>query len=129
LLRAPKLNHKAPVFLAASYPTQCHAAYRRRGRRAVTEDEQAVIIRPYWRLWGMNADQVPRAAIEDLSGDVGPEQLFGLRENIYCVHFSVAGRALEHSDKLCRLAAVRWPEEAVVCDDGTEIHTQAGKSQ
>lgn len=89
-------------------------------------DDQATIIGHYWRLVDMNIEKPPRATGVDLFVDSGPEQWFGAKRNVYCVDFSVGGRANGHSHETCRLAAVRWPEARVVFDNGDEMRTAFG---
>jgi hypothetical protein len=89
-------------------------------------DEQAIIIGHYWRLADMSIENKPRATGIDLFSNARPEQWLGARNNVYCVDFSVGGRASGHSREVCRLAAVRWPEARVMFDDGEELETEFG---
>jgi hypothetical protein len=86
-------------------------------------DEQSVIIGHYWRLFDMGIENKPRATGIDLFGSAGPHQWLGARKNVYCVDFSVGGRANGHSHETCRLAAVRWPEAKLLFDNGEELQT------
>lgn len=87
------------------------------------EDTQAVITGHYWRLFDMGIKNKPRATGIDLFDGTGPHQWLGARKRVYCVDFSVGGRANGHSHETCRLAAVRWPEATVLFDDGEKLDT------
>jgi hypothetical protein len=89
-------------------------------------DEQAIIIGHYWRLADMSIGNKPRATGIDLFSNARPDQWLGARNNVYCVDFSVGGRASGHSHQTCRLAAVSWPEARVMFDDGEELETDFG---
>jgi hypothetical protein len=80
-----------------------------------------VIVGHYWRIAD---DDVP-----DVSG--GKPNLFqgsrfnewfGKHRNVFCVDFSVGGRYRERARDVrqfsTRLAAVQWPENQLVFDDG-----------
>ena len=71
----------------------------------------------------MGIKNKPRATGIDLFDGTGPHQWLGARKNVYCVDFSVGGRANGHAHETCRLAAVRWPEAKVIFDNGQEIET------
>jgi hypothetical protein len=88
--------------------------------------DQAIIVGHYWRLCDMNVTEKPKSAGIDLFAGVSPAQWLGPGNNVYCVDFSVGGRANGHSPEKCRLAAVRWPEATVMFDDGEEIATAYG---
>jgi hypothetical protein len=91
------------------------------------EDNQAVIIGHYWRLYDFGIVERPRAAGIDVFKGTGPDQWLGARKNVYCVDFSVGGRGSKYSSDICRLAAVRWPEATVMFDDGEVLETDARK--
>jgi hypothetical protein len=51
---------------------------------------------------------------------------FGALRNVFCVDFAVGARYKERAGAArtkfeCRLAAVRWPERALVFDDGRKM--------
>jgi hypothetical protein len=86
-------------------------------------DDQAVIIGHYWRLYDFGIVERPKSAGIDVFKDTGPDQWLGAKNKVYCVDFSVGGRGRKHSSDVCRLAAVRWPEATVMFDDGEEMAT------
>lgn len=86
-------------------------------------DEQAVIIGHYWRLYNFDIVSRPRTAGIDVFKGTSPDQWLGARRNVYCVDFSVGGRGKNFSSNVCRLAAVRWPEATVMFDNGEELAT------
>ena len=85
------------------------------------QDEQAVVIGHYWRLYNDRIPKKPRASSSNLFSGIGPDQWLGAKKKVFCVDFSVAGRANAHSATNCRLAAVRWPEATLMFDDGEEL--------
>jgi len=88
------------------------------------EDEQAVIIGHYWRLYDFNIVERPRSTEIDVFKGAGPDQWLGARNNVYCADFSVGGRSSNYSSDICRLAAVRWPEATVMFDNGETLATE-----
>ena len=90
-------------------------------------EERAIIIGHYWRLADMSVEDKPRATAIDLFSNARADQWLGARNNVYCVDFSVGGRASGHLHEICRLAAVRWPEGRVMFDNGEEIETKFGR--
>lgn len=87
------------------------------------EDDQAVIIGHYWRLYDFAIVDRPRAAGVDVFKDTGPDQWLGARKKVFCVDFSVGGRGRRYAEDVCRLAAVRWPEATVMFDNGEVLET------
>jgi len=93
-------------------------------------DNQAVIVGHYWRRYRPTKMVGYRESGRDLFPGFGPERWLGQSENVFCVDFSVAGRASDrtsgHLASECRLAAVRWPEATLMFDDGQELATDYG---
>ena len=85
------------------------------------QDEQAVVIGHYWRLYNDRISKKPRTSSSNLFSGIGPDQWLGARKKVFCVDFSVAGRANARSVTDFRLAAVRWPEATLMFDDGEEL--------
>jgi hypothetical protein len=85
-----------------------------------------VIVGHYWRKYDESQAAIPADAPKDLFEGIEPDQWMGLNHNVYCVDFSVGLAAHNRAKKLptdgCRLAAVRWPEQVVVFDDGQSKH-------
>ena len=90
-------------------------------------DERAVVVGHYWRRYHAQEVAGYRESGWDLFAGVEPCQWQGERRKVYCVDFSVAGRAIgrdnEQLKKECRLAALRWPEATIMFDDGQEMAT------
>lgn len=85
-----------------------------------------VIVGHYWRWFTSEAHQLLAKDEVDLFAERAPDEWAGARNNVYCVDFSVGGRYKERelgrgSPWSTRLAAVRWPEQELVFDEG---HTQ-----
>lgn len=88
-------------------------------------DSVPVIIGHYWR-W---VDEVTRDLLSigeaDLFADTAIDEWLGIRGNVYCVDFSVGGRYKEREMGRdhwgTRLAAVRWPEQELVFDEGERM--------
>ncbi len=89
-------------------------------------DSQTTIVGHYWRLYDPGIADKPRVSADSLFQGAGPADWLGARKNVYCVDFSVGGRARGYPDDVCRLAAIRWPEATVVFDDGEVLETQPG---
>lgn len=87
------------------------------------EDERAVVMGHYWRTLKANGAAPARPGKLDLFSEAEPHEWLGPRGNVYCVDFSVAGRAKGHAEDVCRLGAVRWPEKQVIFDNGEEMPT------
>jgi len=89
--------------------------------------EQAVVVGHYWRRYHARKNPGYRESGRDLFAGVEPGQWLGERRKVFCVDFSVAGRASDRSNKKlntqCRLAALRWPEATLMFDDGQELAT------
>lgn len=86
------------------------------------DGEQAVVFGHYWRRFKDAAVLLSDKYGPDLFEGVESHHWMGKNNNVYCVDFSVGGRASQRaageSELACSLAAVRWPEGEVVHDDG-----------
>ena len=92
-------------------------------------DDIPVVIGHYWRRMG----QVDRSAVgkggEDLFAQIDPLHWHGLKRNVFCVDFSVGGRwsarnSAARDPAHFKLAALRWPENELLFDDGQRLATQ-----
>ena len=96
-------------------------------------DEQAVVVGHYWRRYQPQKVAGYRESGWDLFAGIGPGQWLGERRKVFCIDFSVAGRASNRNNqrltKECRLAALRWPEATLMFDDGEELPTDYRKSR
>jgi hypothetical protein len=93
-------------------------------------DDVPVVVGHYWRQFA----RVDRASLgkteENLFTDLEPTAWHGRDRNVFCVDFSVGGRFLERLldpgvAPRSRLAALRWPERALVLDTGETLPTTA----
>ncbi len=97
-------------------------------------DATPVIIGHYWR-WPTHAVRGAYSGGEpNLFEGYEANHWFGARENVFCVDFSVGARYKERADGAnarfeCRLAALRWPEQALVFDDGRTLELTEGSTE
>lgn len=90
------------------------------------DDAVAVVIGHYWRLFNAQAGQAaPRYS--QLFNGIDPLAWHGKNRNVYCVDYSVGARwrdrrlTPQKTASRFRLAALQWPENQVVFDNG-DIH-------
>jgi hypothetical protein len=98
-------------------------------------DATPVIIGHYWRWPTDTVRDAYSGGEPSLFAGYEANHWFGARENVFCVDFAVGARYKERADGSkarfeCRLAAVRWPEQSLMFDDGrtlelTERSTEA----
>lgn len=82
-----------------------------------------VIVGHYWR-WAASVDR--KTMDKDgpnLFEGINVSEWHGARRNVFCVDYSVGRRFLDREKgcpyrRACRLGALRWPEQAIVFDDG-----------
>lgn len=90
-------------------------------------DDVPVVIGHYWRSW-LPKNQ-PVAAERQLLPD-SPLRWHGARANVFCVDFSVGARWRDRQFpqryplQQFRLAALRWPEQTLVFDNGETVMTE-----
>ena len=86
------------------------------------EESTPVIIGHYWRRFSDASTVFSDKYGPDLFAGIEPHHWMGIRDNVYCVDFSVGGRYAQRAEKepehLCSLAAVRVPEWEVMHDRG-----------
>lgn len=91
------------------------------------DEQPAVVMGHYWRRYHSARVARYRQSGWDLFAGIAPWQWLGKRQNVFCIDFSVAGRASDRGNEQlvrdCRLAALRWPETTLMFDDGEEIAT------
>lgn len=85
-------------------------------------DKTPVVIGHYWRRFKeLDRKDAPDFGPNLFEG-VKPAHWVGTNRNVYCVDFSVGAQAWARANKKShegfRLAALRWPENEVVFDDG-----------
>lgn len=85
--------------------------------------ERPVIMGHYWRWWSDNGAKRFSRGQPDLFAGSRPVEWLGTSKRVYCTDFSVGARFKELEDghepgQFTRLAAVRWPENVVVFDNG-----------
>lgn len=86
-------------------------------------DATPVIIGHYWR-WPTRASRDAYSRGEpDLFADYESHHWLGANRNVFCVDFAVGARYKERTPAndqrfACRLAAVRWPEQQLIFDNG-----------
>ncbi|UOO82088.1 metallophosphoesterase [Uruburuella testudinis] len=84
-----------------------------------------VVIGHYWRHW------YPREADPHRENLMPPQNnaWHGAAHNVYCIDYSVGARWRDRRDQILparstfRLAAMRWPEQVLVFDDGETVAT------
>ncbi|CAN5682775.1 hypothetical protein BH11MYX3_BH11MYX3_48960 [soil metagenome] len=88
-------------------------------------DGAPVIVGHYWRSAGSDADRQVSGGKPDLFAPRAPNEWVGTAGRVFCVDYSVGGRYVERkagtTPFVTRLAAVRWPEQEVVFDDGAVL--------
>jgi len=93
-------------------------------------DSIPVVVGHYWR----RVHRIDRASVgkgdPDLFESTHPFEWHGKRANVFCVDFSAGGRWLERKSGTVvghdfKLAALRWPEQTLLFDDG---HVEQTKS-
>ncbi len=82
-----------------------------------------VVVGHYWRWPTRAAREAYSRGEPDLFLDYQPNNWFGSKRNVFCVDFAVGARFKERASGEnprfeCRLAAVRWPEQELMFDDG-----------
>lgn len=86
------------------------------------DDPVPVVVGHYWRRYSDTPSAFADKYGPDLFEGIEPHHWMGRRRNVYCVDFSVGGRAEQRyhdaPEHLCQLAALRVPEWLVVHDDG-----------
>jgi hypothetical protein len=86
-------------------------------------DDIPVIIGHYWRWPTAAARERYSRGERDLFDGAALQEWHGARRNVFCVDLGVGARYKERDEGRdahfeTRLAAVRWPECDMVCDDG-----------
>lgn len=91
-----------------------------------------VVFGHYWR----RVHEVDRSTVgksdPDLFAGIPPFAWHGKQQNAFCIDYSVGGRWSARKNqqpltKYFKLAALRWPEQSLVFDDGTRVAIQAGR--
>jgi len=86
-----------------------------------------VIVGHYWRTATERKAPDLSGGKPDLFAGSRHDEWVGARRNVFCVDFSVGGRYRERARGAApfttRLAAVRWPEQQLVFDDGSPLTT------
>lgn len=87
-------------------------------------DDIPVIVGHFWRKFNSN-NQDP----ENLFKDIEPVSWHGVKNNVFCVDFSVGARFLERNKnsklgKETQLVALRWPENQLILESGQAISTK-----
>ena len=90
-------------------------------------DDVPVVIGHYWRR-KLNEDPFLNADEPYVFGDTEPLGWHGVRNNVFCVDYSVGGRYQERNDNIplgthTSLSALRWPENKIMCENGTCVET------
>lgn len=87
------------------------------------DDSTPVVVGHYWRRFeAIDRSQVGKEDV-DLFEGVDPLAWHGKKRNVFCVDFSAGGRWKARKDQNppashFKLAALRWPENQVLFDDG-----------
>lgn len=83
-------------------------------------DSKHIVIGHYWRQWGDTPPPKHRANLFN----VPAQHWLGARKNVFCIDFSVGARWRDRKHRILprdskhRLAALRWPEQTLVFDNG-----------
>lgn len=93
-------------------------------------DAVPVIVGHYWRWYNNETRELFGKGEENLFAEHAPNDWAGERRNVYCVDFSVGGRFKERAlgrtgSWGTRLAAVRWPEQELIFDEGQQLRLAA----
>ncbi len=91
-------------------------------------DDVPVIVGHYWRMAETLGREVVGKGDPYLFAGVDAHAWHGVRNNVFCVDFSVGGRWRERSTGTeigshFKLAAMRWPERELVFDTGERFQT------
>lgn len=86
-------------------------------------DDTAVIVGHYWRWPGSELQRQYSRGEPDLFANTEPHHWVGAKRNVFCTDFSVGARFKERAKGITanfntRLAAVRWPEQELVYENG-----------
>lgn len=89
-------------------------------------DAVPVIMGHYWRCIDAVTQHLVNRGERDLFAGHAPADWLGPHRNVYCVDFSVGGRYKERelgrkNSWGTRLAALRWPEQELVFDEGRRL--------
>lgn len=87
-----------------------------------------VVIGHYWRRVHKTHAGAASKGDQDLFTNMAPNAWHGKRRNVFCIDFSVGARwtARKAGQPLgvdCKLAALRWPEQSLMFDDGQVLPT------
>ncbi|AUZ05578.2 MULTISPECIES: metallophosphoesterase [Vitreoscilla] len=114
---------------AVETPFYSGARWRFTGRSAWWNnyhDDVPVIMGHYWRLWQNKIEATHRhAGLMPADG----REWFGAQKNVYCIDFSVGARwrdrrsDIAESQSKYHLAALRWPEQTVMLENGQTFAT------
>lgn len=88
-------------------------------------DPIPVVVGHYWRQVHRPTHKTPAKGDDALFEKTHPFAWHGRRGNVFCVDFSAGGRWLERKigtpvGRRFKLAALRWPEQHLLFDDGHE---------
>jgi hypothetical protein len=94
-------------------------------------DSVPVVMGHYWRCIDAVTQHLVNRGDRDLFAGHAPNDWLGPRRNVYCVDFSVGGRYKERelgrqASWGTRLAALRWPEQELVFDEGEHLQLRPG---
>lgn len=85
-------------------------------------DRTPVVVGHYWRYASNDVLKLTDKHGPDLFEGVEPHHWMGAHRNVFCVDFSVGlrykARANNHALESFKLAALKWPEELVIDEDG-----------
>ncbi|NCQ51591.1 metallophosphoesterase [archaeon] len=93
-------------------------------------DEKPVVIGHFWR----KINQPKVITDENVFFGINPNEWHGLKNNVFCVDFSVGARFLEREKdnnigENTHLVALRWPERELCFEDGSCLKTIISESK
>lgn len=91
------------------------------------QEDVPVVIGHFWRK--MHNEAVEKTTENNVFEGVAPLEWHGNKNNVFCVDYSVGGRFIERNKDGVEpgentvLAALRWPENELVLEDGQVLQT------
>jgi hypothetical protein len=132
---AHQMNNPLRV-LTSGVEQQCEVPFYASGKWRFVErhtwwndyqDDKAVIVGHFWRrfIQEENESSVETNVFEDIE----PVSWHGVKNNVFCVDYSVGGRFKERNAGIdpgenTKLVAMRWPERELVLETGEVLKTE-----
>lgn len=89
------------------------------------QEDVPVVVGHFWRRF---KPVISKHADENVFTNIEPQSWHGVKNNVFCVDFSVGGRFKERLDgttgENTMLVALRWPERELVLENGEVLRTE-----